>query len=367
MPWLSLTVPPLSCAVLLSSSSGGRARPGRCGSRARGVDHEYLGRADDAVTDAVAGLGDHLRRGHLHVGILADVAERRVEVRVERVTRLAVLDQTGRRHDPLQLLGNGGEAGLELPVLAGPVDRVEHVDDRGERGVRRVLAHQLTVTVDPALVVEVLGLEALQVGGALGQRLQRRSQHHTLGRCVHLRLRRVVAVEVEVGRLERSPLLDEVVDAADVGQVARLLTGCHEIFHLGRVRRRGSRVVRLPRPVVRHLEPSSLPLSELPVPELPSVSPASSTISASTTSSSAAPGDASVPPAAAWSASAAAYIAAPIFWLDSPSLVMPAWISSELASAFSSVALRVSTSPWTSVFTSSGIFSALSARNFSVV
>ena len=60
---------------------------------------------------------------------------------------------------------------VELAVLTGPVDGVEHVDDRRERGVRRVLADQLPVAVDPALVVEVLGLEPLQVGGALGERL----------------------------------------------------------------------------------------------------------------------------------------------------------------------------------------------------
>ena len=90
-------------------------------------------------------------------------------------------------------------------------------------------------------------------------------------------------------------------------------------------------------------------------------------ISASTTSSSDSPVLPSLPPAADWSASAAAYIAAPIFWLVSPSLVTPAWISSGEASAFSRIALSASTSAWTSVFTSSGILSALSARNFLVV
>src|SRR5690606_15013129 len=70
----------------------------------------------------------------------------------------------------------------------------------------------------------------------------------------------------------------------------------------------------------------------------------SSTISASTTSASSPPVDSSVPPAAACSASAAAYIAAPIFWLDSLSLVVPASISSAVASSFASVAFRDSTS-----------------------
>src|SRR5262245_36022902 len=98
MPWLSLTVPPLSCVVPCRRTPvfprrSSLSRPPR--SAARGVDHEHLRRAYDAVADAVAGLGDHLAGGHLHVGILPDVAERLVEVGVERVARLAVLDQTG--------------------------------------------------------------------------------------------------------------------------------------------------------------------------------------------------------------------------------------------------------------------------------
>ncbi len=93
----------------------------------------------------------------------------------------------------------------------------------------------------------------------------------------------------------------------------------------------------------------------------------SSTISASTTSSSASPVAPVAPPAAADSASAAAYIAAPIFWLDSPSLVMPELMVSADASASSRIAFSASTSACTSVFTSSGIFSSFSPRNFSVV
>ena len=93
----------------------------------------------------------------------------------------------------------------------------------------------------------------------------------------------------------------------------------------------------------------------------------SSTISASTTSSSDSPVAPVLPPAAAASASAAAYIAAPIFWLDSPSLVIAAVSSSTLESAFSRTFLSSSRSAVTSVLTSSGIFSPLSARNFSVV
>src|SRR3546814_10821974 len=67
-------------------------------------------------------------------------------------------------------------------------------------------------------------------------------------------------------------------------------------------------------------------LGHLDSPSAPSAG-SSSTISASTTSSSASPVAPVAPPAAAESASAAAYIAAPIFWLDSPCLVTPSWSS----------------------------------------
>ena len=81
----------------------------------------------------------------------------------------AELGQPEARDDPLERVGDGLEAAVQLAVLAGPVDGVEHLGDRGERGVRRVLADQLAVAVDPALVVDVLGLQPLQVGGPLGQ------------------------------------------------------------------------------------------------------------------------------------------------------------------------------------------------------
>ena len=75
-----------------------------------------------------------LHGGHLDLGILADVAQRLVEARVERVARLAEPDQPGAADRALELVGDGLEAGVELAVLAGPVDGVEHLDDRSEGG-----------------------------------------------------------------------------------------------------------------------------------------------------------------------------------------------------------------------------------------
>ena len=79
----------------------------------------------------------------------------------------AELDQPLPRDHALELLGDAAEAVVERTVLAGPVDGVEDLDDRGQGLVRRVLAHQVAVALDPALVVDVLGLEPLQVGGPL--------------------------------------------------------------------------------------------------------------------------------------------------------------------------------------------------------
>ena len=53
------------------------------------VDHEHLRGTYDALAEAVAGLGDVLDRGHLHLRVGTQVAERLVERRVERVARLA--------------------------------------------------------------------------------------------------------------------------------------------------------------------------------------------------------------------------------------------------------------------------------------
>src|SRR6478672_353195 len=86
-------------SVLMSPPLRGRrvvrwSRPG--GSGVGRVDHEDLGGPNDAVAEPVARLGDHLGGGHLHLGILPDVAQRLMDLRVERVARLAELDQAGR-------------------------------------------------------------------------------------------------------------------------------------------------------------------------------------------------------------------------------------------------------------------------------
>ena len=71
----------------------------------------------------------------------------------------------------LQRVGHGLEAALELAVLLGPADVVEHREQRAQhRGLARG-AGERTVALDASLVVDVLGLQPLEVGRALGELL----------------------------------------------------------------------------------------------------------------------------------------------------------------------------------------------------
>src|SRR6476661_1800970 len=334
--------------------SGPLLLPGRA---ARRVDDQDLRRADDPLADPVAGLGDHLAGGHLDLRVLPDVGEGLVDRRVEPVADGAELGQAEPGDDPLELVRDRLESVLERRVLAGTVDRVEHLGDRRESSVGRVLADQLAVPLDAPLVVEVLGLEPLEVGGQVGHVAPCGEQ---------------VALELDVPGHATGPVSGHATGPVsghgaglrrglDLGLVGHLGRGVTEAAGRGPLGRSRSGLLRLLLGSDARLGSG---VGHLLSPSLVSVS--SSTISASTTSSSASPVAPVAPPAAADSASAAAYMAAPIFWLDSPSLVTPAWISSADASAFSRVALRASTSALTSTLTSSGIFSPFSSRNFSV-
>ena len=91
--------------------------------------------------------------------------------RVERVAGLAELISPWAATTRSSCSATPRKPCVERAVLARPVDVVEDLDDRRQGLVRRVLAHQLAVALDPALVVEVLGLEPLEVGGPLGELL----------------------------------------------------------------------------------------------------------------------------------------------------------------------------------------------------
>ena len=74
---------------------------------------------------------------------------------------------------PLELVGDRLETAGQLAVLAGRADIVQHVIRSLSRPSTLALPDHIAVAVDPALVVDVLGLQPLQVSRALGQlRLQ---------------------------------------------------------------------------------------------------------------------------------------------------------------------------------------------------
>src|SRR5699024_8225155 len=181
-----------------------------------------------------------------------------------------------RPYDLLDRLGDGLEPAIELVVLTRTVDVVEHRKELRDDPGNGSLMVGLAVAIDPALVVDVLRLQPLQVGRTLGELLLDRQ------------LRRRLGIGRRGVRLRWSVLLR--------------LRGCR-LLRLGLGRRRGVGLLRAYLLVIG--------LGHLLSPSLES----SSTISASTTSSSALSPEASpgVAPAASPAAACSEYIAAPIF------------------------------------------------------
>src|SRR5690606_11260524 len=230
----------------------------------------------------------------------------------------------------------GLEAAVELVVLTGAADVVQHREQLGQHLAEGLLADRDPVALDALAVVVVLGLQPLEVGETLR----------------------------ELG-LQRGDLV-----AGARGAVARGGGGLRR----GRRRRRlrpdlAGLGVDAP-PVADHRALLLLALAGRGRHDASPFGLSSSTISASTTSSSCwsppwapAVGPASPAPACAPSGFCA-YIAAPIFWLTcarfSP-LDLMASPSGPSRAVFSS-----ETASLTSVFSSSETLSSFSRRNFSV-
>jgi len=139
--------------------------------------------------------------------------------RVERLAHLAELLQAELRDGLLERLADRLETTLELAVVARPADVVQNRQQLGQRVGNGQLADDHPIPLNSLAVVGVLGLDALQIAGALrDRRLERRylrSQvRHLLrgfrrgwaGRCRafgHLRPagRLVAAVRGRLGRL----------------------------------------------------------------------------------------------------------------------------------------------------------------------
>ncbi len=69
----------------------------------------------------------------------------------------------------VELIGDRLEAAGQIAVLAGAVEVVEHRQEIDQHAADRNLAGSLPFAVGPTAVVGVLGLQALQIGGALGE------------------------------------------------------------------------------------------------------------------------------------------------------------------------------------------------------
>src|SRR5262245_12364597 len=360
------------------------------------LGHRNPGRPDDPVLDPVARLQDRAT-GRLVDAVVVRVQERLVLDRVEPLAHLAELLQPELRDDLLQRLADRLEAALELAMLAGPADVVQDRQQLAERVGNGQFADDDPVPLHPLAVVGVLGLDTLQVTGALGNRrlerchLRRQVRHLLRGfRCGRGtgRCRGFGCVPPTGGlvaavrrRLRRLP------NRARLGDPGHRCLG--SLARARGIRRLPDRT-RLgvdPAPVPYHRTGPSLRfwLAFLGVshgrlrPSLAAAryffSVSSSTISASTTSSSElAEAPASAFAASAWPSPSApsaaacawacAYSAVPIFWLASPTFSVADLIAS--TSSLSSAFFRSPTAASTSVLMSVGIFSLFSLRNFSV-
>src|SRR6478735_4149918 len=203
--------------------------------RSRRVGNRHPGGADEPVTDAVTRLEDlDDRRARGTLGQLGlDVHEGLVHVGVELLAGLAeTLDaETAERR--LELVRDGRErtAG-EVAGLAGHVDVVEDRQQRLDDAAHRGVTDDLAVTVDALLVVDVLGLQPLEVGEVgRGERVLLRQ-----GLALAGGLRAVVVLVVAAGlrRGAGAALVVRVVaPGARTGGAGGLAAGTLRVGHLG--------------------------------------------------------------------------------------------------------------------------------------
>jgi hypothetical protein len=123
------------------------------------------------------------------------VHERLVDRRVERVAGLAEALHAELGQGALELVRDGGERpALQVAVLTRQVDVIQHRQQRLDDAADRRVMVQLTVTVDALLVVDVLGLQPLQVAGQVSSQRRVRMDFFALDRGVRTRGARTQAV-----------------------------------------------------------------------------------------------------------------------------------------------------------------------------
>ena len=87
--------------------------------------------------------------------------------RVEGITDGPEDDQAMFGGHLLELLGHHLESAVQFPMGLGQLDRVEHRHQIGHDDLYPHLPGQRPIAVHAFLVVDVLGLETLQIGGSL--------------------------------------------------------------------------------------------------------------------------------------------------------------------------------------------------------
>ena len=103
-----------------------------------------------------------MRREAAHPGRIIVISDR-----VEHLADLTKRDEAILERDLLQLVGYEPEPTVDVAVLPREGSRIQHRHEVGQHGLDTELSGQVTVAVDPPLVVDVFGLQPLQIGGAL--------------------------------------------------------------------------------------------------------------------------------------------------------------------------------------------------------
>ena len=116
--------------------------------------------SQDALADAVSRLQD-LHTGRARDALGVRMQQRLMDVRVEEITCLTERLQAVLGCHPLNFLGHSLEATADLVVLAGRAYVVQYLKEVLQHTLNRHLASKITITVDAALVVHVLGLQPL--------------------------------------------------------------------------------------------------------------------------------------------------------------------------------------------------------------
>src|SRR5688572_29077280 len=320
---------------------GGGRRRRRC-RRGLGIGHRDHRRPQHAVAppETLPQHGGRGRDGDVGRRVVDDGL---VERGIERVPGLPERLDAEPVEQPEDPVGHQLEPTGELVVVTGALDVVDDREQLDGEPLGGLVDHQRTVPVHPAPVVGVLGADALEVLGALGQLLLEVSP----GRCDRSRL-------IGDRRVLLAHLLPWGGCRCGTGGAGRLFAGRHP----HRTRHR------VDAPLVVDDDARFLGLAH------DRLSSASSTISASTTSSSAEepPGVPAAAPSADSPAPAAdsfwAYIAPPIS-CETRATFSWARLMASMSEPPSALRSSVSASPSSSFF-SAGILSPFSARNFSV-